>query len=66
MGYLPTFGPLLGQMLVNIPYMEHIDSLLVVSCESSYIHQSWAQSSGGRGADIKSRDPHHLRETLGG
>ena len=24
MVYLPTFGWFLGQMLVNIPYMEHV------------------------------------------
>ena len=34
MVYLPTFGCFLGQMLVNIPYMEHmgIDSIAVFDC----------------------------------
>ena len=29
MVYLPTFGSFMGQMLVNIPYMEHMGSIFI-------------------------------------
>ena len=30
MEYLPTFGSYMGEMLVNIPYMEHMGYITIV------------------------------------
>ena len=54
MVYLPTFGCLLGQMLVNIPYMEHMDMAMVLwnrmECTSRWLA---LQAGDGRGARLK-------------
>ena len=41
MGYLPTLGCFLGQMLVNIPYMEHTASVSSPAAHSSHWKIGW-------------------------
>jgi hypothetical protein len=44
MRYLPTFGCFLGQMLVNIPYMEHMGIQIIQDVSTvavAYSQKNW-------------------------
>ena len=49
MELLPTFGSLMGQMLVNIPYMEHMGiSPIIIATITSAFYSRLARSAPGR------------------